>query len=65
VTTVGRGVSDSIEDEQPEAQGSTGLSDNLILDENADESQKATPPIEVAHAFDNTSQIHQPTPQVS
>lgn len=69
VTTVGRGVSDSIEDEQSEeAQESTVApitpSDKLILDENVDEPQAATPRIEVAHASDNTNQVHHAT-QVS
>ena len=69
VTTVGRGVSTSIEDEQIESQESSAvpvaLGNDLVPDEILDELQIAVPAVEVEQASDGTSQIEHPTPQVS
>lgn len=64
VTTVGRGVSTSTEDEQPESQESTAVPVALVNDLVPDEILEVAVPA-VKQALDSTSQIEHPTPQVS
>ena len=64
VTTVGRGVSTSTEDEQPESQAPTMLQPALSNDVVPDET-KPQLAMEAGQVLDITSHIKHPTPHVS